>query len=292
MKGGRSTMLHKKVMRARELELALIELNEKESILKKEIAELEPVVKPKKRLFGLGKKDTDEFEISQAKSRYNVAAQDLSYVQDSIYTKSNELESLKESKEAFTQLYEKRLFMIKHSPELKEQFEQLEKDYLTSLKRKELLPKASEKAWRIQFEIQNILLILRQAAEAYSANAASNYSPYSKFERIDKAKEETETLRKMLGEFQELLQEMNLKFEMQFDTESFVSYASEGNTSAWTDSRFLSLQVGERVKETLKEFEEKEIQIDNFRKELVDMEKNALKDLYEKQNRLEIFVMK
>ena len=41
----------------------------------------------------------------------------------------------------------------------------------------------------------------------------------------------------------------------------------------WTDSRFLSLQVGERVKVTLKEFEDKEVQTDKFRKELLIMER-------------------
>ena len=41
----------------------------------------------------------------------------------------------------------------------------------------------------------------------------------------------------------------------------------------------------------MKEFEEKEVQTDKFRKELLTMEKNALKVLYDNQNKLEEFVM-
>ena len=258
---------------------------------KKKVEELEKAVKPKKRFFGFGKKEQDEYELSQAKLHYDIAVQDLSYVQESIQNKTNEMENLHGSKEAFAESFEKKLAEVKLSGLHKDKFMLLENAYLTSLKRKELLPELNKKVWRFQFELQNIILILKQAVEAYSANAASNSSMYSKYERIDKAKEETENLKKMLEELQSTLAEIDLNFDLQIDTENFVSYAPEGNKSMWTDSRFLSLQVGEHVKETLKEFEDKEVQTDKFRKELLTMEKNALKVLYDNQNKLEEFVM-
>lgn len=162
---------------------------------------------------------------------------------------------------------------------------------MIKLRRKELLPEAKEKAWRIQYQIQNIIIILKQAVEAYNADAKGSFSTYGRFERIDKAKVETEKLEQMLGEFQNMLNEMELNFEMQVDSKNFVSYASEGNESFWTDSRILTLQVRESIKETLKEFEEKEVHADNFRKELISMEKSVLRDLCESQNQLEEFVL-
>ena len=84
MKGGRSMMLHKNVTRARQLELDRLLLKEQEVDLKKKVEELEKAVKPKKRFFGFGKKEQDEYELSQAKSHYDIAVQDLSYVQESI----------------------------------------------------------------------------------------------------------------------------------------------------------------------------------------------------------------
>ena len=77
-------MLHKNVMRARQLELDILLLKEQEVDLKKKVEELENAVKPKRRLFGLGKKEHDEYELSQAKLRYDIAVQDLSYIQESI----------------------------------------------------------------------------------------------------------------------------------------------------------------------------------------------------------------
>ncbi len=283
--------LYRDVTRARQLELEVLQLKEQEVALKKKVEELEKAVKPKKRLFGFGKKEQDDYELSQAKSCYNIAVQDLSYVEGSIKNKTSEMENLQVSKEEFTKRFEKKLAEVKLSGTHKDEIKLLESAYLTSLKRKELLPELNKKVWRFQFELQNIILILKQAVEAYSASAASNGSMYSKYERIDKAKEETVNLKKMLEELQPMLRELELNFELQLDTENFVGYESEGNKSMWTDSRFLSLQVGERVKETLKEFEEKEVQTDKFRKELLIMEKNALKVLYDNQNKLEEFVM-
>ena len=291
MEQSRVHKLYKDVTRARLLELELLALNEKERSLQEEVEELKQSIKPKKRLFGFGKKDQDDYEINQAKTRYDIAVQDLSYIQDSIRSKSYELANLQEAKQEFFRIYEKKLALAKLSGNHKEELQLLETAYLISLKRKESLPEVNKKVWRFQYEIQNVILILKQAAEAYTVSAGSNYSPYSKYERIDKAKEETEKLKKLLEELQTILSEMDLKFDMKFDTENFVSYAQEGNASYWTDSRFLSLQVGERVKEILKEFEEKEAEADCFRKELLEMEKNALKDLYEKQNQLEEYVM-
>jgi len=144
----------------------------------------------------------------------------------------------------------------------------------------------------VQYQIQNILLILRQALEAYDADAKGNaLLPYSKFERLDKAKEETEKLEKMLQELQTLLNEMDLKFDMNIELKNFVSYAPEGNESFWVDSRIFTLQVRERIKDALLNFEQKELHADRFRKELIMMENNSLKDLYETQNQFEEFVI-
>jgi len=284
--------LFQKVIRARKLELDLSDLHDKELKLQKEIEKLEPLIKPKRKFFGFGKKDSNDYEISQAKERYNIAVQELSYIQDSISGKSNELSSLQEAKEKFYKIYENKLAMIKLSNEHKEKLQILKNAYLTSMRRKELLPEANKKAWRVQYQIQNILLILRQALEAYDADAKGNaLLPYSKFERLDKAKEETEKLEKMLQELQTLLNEMDLKFDMNIELKNFVSYASEGNESFWVDSRILTLQVRERIKNTILNFEQKELHTDHFRKELIMMKNNSLNDLYEKQNRLEEFVI-
>lgn len=233
----------------------------------------------------------DDYEKNQAKTRYDIAAQELSYIQDSIRVKVDELSSLQIVKEEFSKIYEKKLAVIKISEKHREKLKILETTYLTSVKRKEHLPEAKEKTWWIQYQIQNIILILRQAVEAYNADVGNGISQYNRFERINKAKEETEKLEKLLEEFQSILNEMELKFEMQIDTKNFVSYAREGNESFWIDSRILTLQVRECLKETLKEFEEKEVPADNFRKELITMEERALRELYENQNRLEEFVI-
>lgn len=283
--------LYQTVVKARKLELDLLDLNKKEVSLRKRIEELEPAIRPKKRFFRLGKKEHDDYEMNQVKVSYDVVVQDLSYIQDLICEKSSELSGLQETREEFSKIYEKKLAVVKITGKNKEKLQQLETSYAISFRRKELLPKAKEKAWKIQYQIQNILLILRQALEAYNADVKNGIPPYNRFERIDKAKTETEKLEKMLKEFQPMLSEMKLKFEMLIDIEHFVNYAQEGNESAWTDSRILTLQVRERVKETLKEFEEKEVQTDNFRKELIAMEESALKELYENQNRLEEFVL-
>jgi len=284
--------LFQKVTRARKLELDLSDLHDKELNLQKEIEKLEQLIKPKRNYFGFGKKDSNDYEISQAKEHYHIAVQELSNIQDSISGKSSELSSLQEAKEKFYKMYENKLAMIKLSNEHKEKLQILENAYLTSMRRKELLPEANKKAWRVQYQIQNILLILRQALEAYDADAKGNaLLPYSKFERLDKAKEETEKLEKMLQELQTLLNEMDLKFDMNIELKNFVSYASEGNESFWVDSRILTLQVRERIKNTILNFEQKELHTDHFRKELIMMKNNSLNDLYEKQNRLEEFVI-
>ena len=283
--------LYQSVVRARKIELDLLDLNKKEVALQKDIKELEQARKPKKSFFRFHKKDTNGYEKNQAKTRYAIAVRELSDIQDSIRVKSDELSSLQIAKEEFSKMYEKKLAVIKISEKHREKLKILETAYLTSVKRKELLPEAKEKAWWLQYQIQNIVLILRQAVEAYNADVRNGISQYNRFERIDKAKEEIEKLEKMLGEFQSMLNEMELKFEMQIDTKNFVSYAREGNKSFWTDSRILTLQVRECVKETLKEFEEKEVQTDNFRKELIMMEERALWELYENQNCLEEFVI-
>ena len=89
---------------------------------KKKVEELEKAVKPKKRFFGFGKKEQDEYELSQAKSHYDIALQDISYIQESIQNKTNEMENLQESKEAFAERFEKKLAEVKLSGLNKEKF--------------------------------------------------------------------------------------------------------------------------------------------------------------------------
>lgn len=283
--------LYENATRARKLELELFDLYEKKEDLQKELEKLGQAAKPKRRFFRFSKKEQDDYEISQAKKRYDIAVRELSYIQDLTDAKLNELSGLQKTKELFSEMYEKKLAAVRLSGKHKEKFQILEVAYLTSLKRKELLPEAKEKAWQLQYKMQDIILILRQAVEAYNADVNNGISQFNKFERIDKANAETEKLEQMLKDFQNILNEMDLKFAMQIDTKNFVSYAQEGNESFWTDSRILTLQVRKQVKEILEEFEEKEIHADNFRKELNLMEKNIRNELYENQNRLEEFVV-
>ena len=49
----------------------------------------------------------DDYEKNQAKTRYDIAAQELSYIQDSIRVKVDELSSLQIVKEEFSKIYEK-----------------------------------------------------------------------------------------------------------------------------------------------------------------------------------------
>lgn len=99
--------LHKTVIRARKMELDILDLQENEVSLKKRIEELEQDVKPKKRFFRFGKKEQDDYEISQAKSQYEIAVQDISHIQELICVKSGELSSLQDEKEEFTKIFEK-----------------------------------------------------------------------------------------------------------------------------------------------------------------------------------------
>ena len=291
MERGRLLKLYENATRARELELDLSELNKEEVSLQKKIEELEQGIKPKKRFFGFVKRDLDNYEMNQAKVNYDIAMRELSSVQDLIRVKSCELSSLQGAKAEFAKMYEEKLAAVKFSGLHKEKLQELEEAYLASSRRKELLPEAKEKAWRLQYQIQNIILILKQAEAAYDADVRSSIPPFNKFERIDKAKVETEKLEEMLKEFQYMLNGMGLELQMQVDTKNFVSYAQEGGESFWTDSRILTLQVRERIRETIKEFKEKEIHIVNFREELAAMEKRALREIYENQSRLEEFVI-
>ena len=67
MDGERLLELHKTVIRARKLESDILDLQENEVSLQKKIEELEQDVKPKKRFFQFGKKEQDDYEISQAR---------------------------------------------------------------------------------------------------------------------------------------------------------------------------------------------------------------------------------
>ena len=53
--------------RVRKLELDLSDLHDKELNLQKEIEKLEQLIKPKRKFFRKKKKDSNDYEISQAK---------------------------------------------------------------------------------------------------------------------------------------------------------------------------------------------------------------------------------